>query len=395
MLAARARDNTQMAQAQTEFDVVIVGAGPAGAAAGIELRRAGRSVLALDRARFPRPKTCGDALSNRAVRIVVDLGAGARLDAAPHTLVTGSAACFSDGTRIERSYATPGMIVGRTDLDDALRRTLEETGAVVREGVAAKSLLVEGGVVRGVECEGGVTFRARCVIAADGYGSIARERLGARERRGRALAISSTAYFEGVAPLGRAGFAEHWLDPDLPCGYGWIFPPVAGVSNVGVYLRADAYEARGERLSRLLERFLERQAARFSGARRLGPVRTWSLPLAGALRRWGGAGLLAVGDAASAIDPLTGEGIWQALHTGRLAGRAAAAALRDGEVTDATARRYSLACARTIDAPSRVRALIQDALRVVVDRGLHRVAPVRGLLDWGFGSGASELTKSV
>ena len=103
-------------------DVLIVGAGPAGAAAGVVLARAGLRVLAVDRATFPRPKTCGDALSNAALALIAELGAGPELGAAPHAVVHAGAAILPDGARIRRSYgAHPGRIVGRLDLDDLLR----------------------------------------------------------------------------------------------------------------------------------------------------------------------------------------------------------------------------------------------------------------------------------
>lgn len=376
-------------------DVLVIGAGPAGCAAGIELARAGLDVLVVDRARFPRPKTCGDALSNRAVRIVEELGAGDALAAAPHAAVHGSAAVFPDGTRIVRSYgARPGMIVGRLALDDLLRRALERAGATVVEGLNVRRLVATRGRVRGAEADG-ARIEARAVLAADGHGSVAWTSLGASAPRGRALAVSATAYYEGMAPLAEPGVGEHHFAVDLPCGYGWIFPPVERVANVGVYLRTDAYRAARVPLRELFERFVARHRDRFGGARRVGEVRVWSLPLGGLVRRVEAPGLLACGDAGRFVDPLTGEGIWQALHTGRLAGRIAAEALARGELDERAVGRFRRATALAIDAPSALRARIQDAVRLVVERGLWRSPPVHAALAWGFGHGSLELTKDV
>lgn len=376
-------------------DVLVIGAGPAGCAAGIELARAGIDALVVDRARFPRPKTCGDALSNRAVRIVEELGAGEALAAAPHTAVRGSAAVFPDGTRVVRDYgARPGMIVGRLALDELLRRAVERVGATVMEGVNVRKLLVADGRVHGAEADA-VRIEARAVLAADGHGSVAWTSLGGSAPRGRSLAVSATAYYEGMAPLAEPGVSEHHFAAELPCGYGWIFPPVQGVANVGVYLRSDAYRAAGVSLGELFERFVARHRRQFDGAERVSSVRVWSLPLAGFAKRVEAPGLLACGDAGRFIDPLAGEGIWQALHTGRLAGRTVAEALARGELDARAARRFRRATALTIDAPSELRARIQDGMRLIVERGLWRSPSVHAALGWGFGRGSLELTKDV
>ena len=224
-------------------DVLVIGAGPSGCAAGVVLARAGLRVRVIDRASFPRPKVCGDALSNRAIAIIGALGAGDALAAAPHADVLGALALLPDGSSIPRDYgAARGMIVGRLDLDALLVRALVAAGAELREGVAADDLVVEGGAVVGARV-GATVMRARAVLAADGPGSVATRALGVAKPRGRGLAISATAYYEGVTGALREGWSEHWFDPSLPYGYGWIFPAVEGVANVGVYLRRDGYDA--------------------------------------------------------------------------------------------------------------------------------------------------------
>lgn len=126
-------------------------------------------------------------------------------------------------------------------------------------------------------------------------------------------------------------------------------------------------------------------------------MRTWALPLA--LRPWplgGGPGVLVCGDAGHAIDPLSGEGIWQALKTGALAGEAVAAALAARGALDAAAvRRYRLACARAVHGPSLVKAGIQEAMRLLVARGWDRSPAVQRALRWGYGSGRGEFSKAV
>lgn len=376
-------------------DVVVVGAGPSGCAAAITLARLGFAVRLMDRARFPRDKVCGDALSNKAIAVIRALGGGAAIDATAHAEVRGALAIFPDGTSIRRDYNdAPGRIIPRLSLDAALVDAARRADVEVVEGVNVKDLVLVGGAVRGVVSAGGVT-RARAVIAADGPGSLAWRASGAASLRGRALAISATAYFEGVGPGPAEGYSEHCFDRSLPDGYGWIFPAVEGVQNVGVYLRMDGYRRSGESLRALFEAFLARNPRRFARATRIGPVRSWQLPLSNPRGLALPPGLLAVGDAGRHVDPLTGEGIWQALHSGVAAGETLAARLRRGEPTAADARALRARLVREVDGPALARGVIQDGVRWLVETGAYRSALARAALRWGYGSSALEVSKRV
>jgi geranylgeranyl reductase family protein len=375
-------------------DVLIVGAGPAGAAAGTFLAAAGLDVACVDRARFPRDKTCGDAVSNAARTIAAEMGAD--LTQIPHARVDAAAAVLPDGHRIVRHYGDqPGLIVPRRGLDDLLRQRMQAAGVALHEGVAVRSLLRDGDTILGAEGPE-LRWHARVVIAADGPGSVAWTALGRGYPRGVHLGVSATVYLRGAAPQD-PGCSEHYFERDLPCGYGWLFPPVDGLANVGVYQRSDRYHARGARLRDLLADFLARHPERFAGAEQVGPVRSWALPLA--MHAWplGGApGLLVAGDAGNFIDPLSGEGIWQALRTGQLAAEHTRHALAAGGRVDAPAvRRYRLACARAVAWPSLLKAGIQEGMRLIVGLRLDRRPAIRGLLQWGYGSGQAEFSKAV
>jgi len=379
-------------------DVLIVGAGPAGAAAGTFLARAGLDVACVDRARFPRDKTCGDAVSSAGLEIVAAMGA--ELADLPHAPVLAAAALLPDGDRIVRHYGDrPGAIVPRRALDDLLRQRMQAAGVALHQGLAVRALTREHGAFVGAEGPD-LRWRARLVLAADGPGSVAWAALGRPYPRGAQLGVAATVYLRDAAPA-QPGVGEHFFERDLPCGYGWLFPPVDGLANVGVYQRADRYHAhagnKSGHLRALLAEFLARHPERFAGATPAGPVRSWALPLS--LQAWplgGAAGLLVCGDAGNFVDPLSGEGIWQALRSGQLAAEHAGAALLAGRPVDAgVVRRYRLACARAITWPSLVRAGIQEGMRVLIDHQLERRPPIRRLLQWGYGSGRSELSRAV
>jgi menaquinone-9 beta-reductase len=382
-----------------ESDILIVGAGPAGCAAGIEAARAGANVCVVDRAEFPRPKTCGDAVSNDAARLVAELGVD--LESIATATVRGAAAIFPDGNRVSRSYgAQPGFIAPRLDLDNALRLGLEASGAELRQGVNIRQLVkTPEGRVSGAE---GDQFKwsAKLVIAADGPGSVAWTALRATKTPRLGMGLAVTEYYEGLLPAVEPDHSEHYFEAEIPNGYGWIFPAVDGVANVGVYQRKDRYAGGRGQLGKMLDEFIARHPERFDGAKRIGKRRSWALPLATYRRPLAGNGVLACGDAGRLIDPLTGEGIYQALHSGRLAGQSAVAALsgegeNEPEAEAAAMRRYRRRCAREITWPSASRVIVQEAMRWIVALRLYRSRIVRAILRWGYAGGVSEVTKSV
>lgn len=390
-----------MAIVTTRCDVLVIGAGPAGCAAAIAAARAGARVRVLDRARFPRDKTCGDAVSNRGAAIVDDcVGRSAALRSIPHAVVRGAVAIFPDGRRIGRDFGEdPGYIVPRLQLDDLLRRALDASGATLDQARPVQRLIARDDRIVGAVA-GDEQIEADAVIAADGPGSVAWAALGLPYRRGRALAIAITGYYEDVTwgdttSAGTGGVTEHYFEPDLEAGYGWIFPDVEGRANVGVYQRSDRFQAHGRTLPQLLATFVQRHPERLGAARRIGRTRSWALPLAVRVRPPGAPGLLVCGDAGYFVDPLSGEGIWQALHTGHLAGITAATALGRGGLVAATVRRYRHRCARDVGLPSLVRLGIQEAITQVVERRLYERPWVDALLRRGYGSDRLEVSKRV
>lgn len=371
-------------------EVLVVGCGPAGAAAAATLARARVECVVLDRAAFPRDKTCGDALSNDGVEILAQLGAAAEVLDGPHAKVRRARALLPDLSVVARDYDPPGIIVPRRSLDDALRRAAEAAGARVIQGQLVRELVVEDGRVvgaRGPELD----WRADLVISADGHGSLARAVLGHPKPAQRYLAVARTAYCEGLRYDAGPETADHYFEHDLPCGYAWVFPSVEGRANVGVYQRGDRFSKGAGALDSSLDRFIARHPERFADARQVGARRSWPLPLAPAPWQLSAPGLLAVGDAANLIDPLSGEGIWQALRSGQLA-----AQLRVEHGRDAgpeLGRAYERACEAQINHASRKRARIQEAMALLVASRLYRLAPVRWALSWGYGRQSLEATK--
>jgi len=322
-------------------DVVVVGAGPAGSAAAITLARAGREVVLVDKARFPRDKCCGDGLTTGALRRLQ--GLGLQPDAVPSWTQVDDVWISSPAGRVvelalPRGRGTYAAVARRTHLDAALVGLAREAGATVLEGhrmVGAR--LAPSGPGSGrtgsreilVELDGVGEVAARYAVAADGMWSPLRKAMGAAQPGYLGEWHAFRQYFNGVGPAASAGLWV-WFEPDLLPGYAWSFPLGDNRANVGFGIRrapGTATGDMGERWADLLSRPHIREVIGES-AQPEAAHRAWPIParIATSPLTAGGGRALFVGDAARATDPMTGEGIAQALETGELAARAILAA---------------------------------------------------------------------
>jgi menaquinone-9 beta-reductase len=311
-------------------DVLVVGAGPAGTAAAITLAAAGRAVTLVDKARFPRDKCCGDGLTTLALRELETLGfdPGAVTDWQP---VEGAVLRSPSGRRVAISLpagrGTFAAVVPRLQLDAALVELAVKAGVRVIEGCGFDGELVErdGDVAVGIA--GRETIAARFVIAADGMWSPVRRAAGLTPPGYLGEWHAFRQYATGVT--GSAGEHLHvWFEPELLPGYAWSFPLPGGRANIGFGVTRD-----GKRRIRdmkqqwvdLLDRPHVRQAL---GADATLDDRHTAWPIPARIDRapLTMGRVMLTGDAAMASDVMTGEGIGQALLTGRLATEAILAA---------------------------------------------------------------------
>jgi geranylgeranyl reductase family protein len=289
------------------FDAIVVGAGPAGSTAAFRLSRAGARVLLLDRERFPRDKPCGGGLTYRAVRHLP-----VPVDAVVEDVVERVELGFRYGKRFERRSDGPLVLMTqRRRLDAHLAEQAAAAGADFRDGVRATELELEdgGAIVRFA----GSAASAQVVIGADGANGLTARSLGLLETRRHGVAL------EGNVPYGsdEARFRGRALLDlgTVPGGYAWAFPKADHV-NVGV----GGWEAEGPMLREHLERACAGYGLRREGLRDL---RGFRLPMRRAGERPVRGRALAVGDAAGLVDPFSGDGIYEALLSARLAAEAA------------------------------------------------------------------------
>lgn len=345
-----------MSEASRISDVIVVGAGPAGSIAAVILARAGVRVTLFDRARFPRDKICGDAVGLDAVRVLRRLDLLGPIHAAgavpiSETLVT------SPGGKAARFVAPPapsvkrGFILPRMILDGVLVEAAVKSGANLVEGFKVRGPILENGQVVGIEgtTESGqaASCRAPVVIAADGAHSVLARALGLRRAHPRGRAFAVRAYYEGVQGLG-SSLELHYVKEILPA-YGWIFPTGPSSANVGIGVWGGERESK--ELRPLLDEFVTRNPfarERLAGAKEVSPLRGWPLDLGNNAGRCSLAGLLVIGDAASFVDPITGEGIGTALVSSELAASTALRALERGDFSEGMFHGYDRAWRRKL-----------------------------------------------
>jgi geranylgeranyl reductase family protein len=324
------------------YDVLVVGAGPAGASAAFWLANAGRRVLVVDKKQFPREKTCGDGLTPRAVRELHDMGLRDRL--ADFQRYEGLRAVAHDITLELRwpdhlRFPSHGYVVRRRDLDQMVIDQAAKAGADVWMASEAVGPVTDDGVVRGalVRRDGTTTERveARYLVVADGANSRFGRALGTARRRSYPLGMAIRGYF--TSPYHDEPWIESHLDlrdregNHLP-GYGWVFPVGDGTVNVGVGLLSTFQGWKSVNTSHLMDAFVATAPERWDirPETSCGPPTGGKLPTGGSVVPAAGPTWLVVGDAAGSINPFNGEGIAYAYETGRMAASAVDAALAGG-----------------------------------------------------------------
>lgn len=334
------------------FDVIIAGAGPGGSTAAIFMQRAGLNVLLIDQATFPRDKICGDAISGKSMTVLKRLGLAETI---AHAESVGSwGVTFSGPSGNEAPIAftkemnkpiAPGYVICREMYDNILFQTALEAGATAWQNTSVTGLLKDGEQVVGITTRQGDDVRevrAPLVIGADGAYSVVAKHLGFTQLDEAHYCGGLRAYYQGVTGFNEHNFIElHFVDEAIP-GYFWIFPMANGGANVGIGMLSAHIKKKNVKLKDLLNDMVNhpRFKERFKNAQRIGTVKGWGLPLGSKPRSMAGNGWLLVGDAASLIDPFTGEGIGNAMMSAEIAATWAKMAKEQGNFSAAFFQGY-------------------------------------------------------
>ena len=353
-------------------DVVVVGAGPAGAATAILLAEHGLDVVVLDRGSLPRPKICGEYLSPEAGRVLDRLGVLKAVDAAGAAAIHGMRITAPDGTVVTGHYRDVGpwrpyrhhaMGVARETLDGALVERVRALPLDLREHARVIDLIVERDVVTGVRFTDRDArvhdLHARLVVGADGRASVVAERLGCRRPHAlRRMAL--VTYVSGVEQCRDLG--EIFVDPP---DYAILNPIAPDRVNLGLVVPLAHASRWSDRLDDFMAarvRQLPHLARRLAGATRVAPIRALG-PLAHRVDPPSQGGVLLVGDAGGFYDPFTGEGVFSALRSAELAVTTMVRALRSGDVSARALAGYERARREVFNGKERVTQILQFLIR--------------------------------
>jgi geranylgeranyl reductase family protein len=285
------------------FDAVIVGAGPAGSTAAYRLADAGRRVLLVDRARFPRDKPCGGGLTMRAVRLLPF-----SVDPVVEDVVDRIEVRLGYGKHFERTGRAPlCLMTQRLRLDHFLVQQASAAGAEVREGVRVGAVEEREDAVRLVV--DGEDVEGRTLLVADGANGTTARELGLPGSVVHGVALEGNVAYAAAPRTRYAGrmVIEFGI---VPGGYGWVFPKGDHV-NVGV----GGWGGEGPRLRAHLRRLCEEH--------RIDPASVEStrghrLPMRRPEHRIARGRVALVGDAAGLVDPFSGDGMYEAFYSSRL-----------------------------------------------------------------------------
>jgi geranylgeranyl reductase family protein len=285
------------------YEAIVVGAGPAGSTCAYRLASAGASVLLLDRARFPRDKPCGGGVTGRAARLLP-------FSIAPvvEDTVTSVRMRLRYGGWFERGGAEPLVLMTqRLRLDAFLVERAVAAGAELREG--AKVTAAEAGPDGATVTVDDEVLAAETLIGADGVNGVCAKSLGLGGNQAVGVAL------EGNVPYARLGDSYRGravLELGIvPGGYGWVFPK-GDHANIGI----GGWEREGPRLRASLG---ELCAAHGVEAEELEGVRGYRLPLRSPRSHLARGRAAVIGDAAGLVDPVSGDGMFEAFLSAKLA----------------------------------------------------------------------------
>jgi len=333
------------------YDCIVVGGGPGGATAASFLAKKGKKVLLLEKERMPRDKTCGDGISGKSVAILHELGVLDGIERADHGETRGLTFSGTNGKALTIKFKEDDRrlskcyVLRRLVYDRLLWQTAKDAGADAIESAMVTGVVRENGRIAGVKAKmadgADAEFRGRMIIGADGAASVIAREIRGMEVDPKHTCLACRAYYSGVS--GMNGTIEiHFVKSIMP-GYFWIFPLENGLANVGVGMLMSDVKKHDVNLQYEMENIISKNplfSQRIEGAARLSPISAWSLPLGSKKRKIHDNNVLLVGDAAGLVDPFSGEGIGNAMLSGKMAADCVAAALEANDTGADFLERY-------------------------------------------------------
>jgi len=332
-----------------DFDIAIVGAGPAGTAACLALEGSGLSIALIDKDGFPRDKICGDALSPDVVSQLnkLPLDTGPLFDQMQEKIWCRAVRFVAPNFKHVDLQLTKNSITGyvskRWDFDHYMfEQAVKSSNVKAITGQKVNDVSVHASHAE-VQLEDGTKIKAAMVLGGDGANSVVKRKLQGEEIDRNHHCAGLRVYYENVHGFSDDNAVELHFYKDLLPGYFWVFPLPGNHANVGLGMHSAHIAKRKPNLKKMLAEIIEQHpnvAPRFKDAKPLETVKGFGLPLGSKKRKISGERYLLLGDAASLINPLSGEGIGNAIRSGRVAAEYLVEAFKANSFTASANRAY-------------------------------------------------------
>ena len=339
------------------FDVIIVGGGPAGATCALQLRNSGLRVLLIDKATFPRDKICGDAVVGRSIKTLRKCcpEMSEMLDQlSPKTRITKTRLSIFQHKPFEINWVNEAYCCTRYEFDNMLINAVKQFAPNVSilenfnvdyiENMEERHPATDG-------TEGGLTignsktnqyFNTPIIVGCDGAQSVVSKKLTDTKLSHHDHAAAVRTYYKNVKGL-EGNTTEVYLMKGFLPGYLWIFPISEGFANVGFGMLSEAVSAQKFNLRTALLDYIKQSpslSARFADSEQVGKIEGFGLPLGSRRIQMSGSHFLLAGDAASLIDPSSGDGISNAIVSGKLAGETILEAYKNKDFSASFLQKY-------------------------------------------------------
>lgn len=332
---------------RTDYDVIVIGAGPAGSASSYYTSKAGFSTLLIDKALFPRMKVCSGGLSPKALERLAEMGVLEEIEHKKFQKIMGVKIVSPNGIEIEglipsiEGYRNYGFVVPRFNLDEILRKHAIKVGTDF-ESIKVSELDFDGGYCRGILTSDRTRVSARAVVLATGAASelVTKENKSLESEGDKHY--TTEMWYDRIEKL--TDKIEIYYHEKLVPGYFWIFPESNKTANVGLGLWGKSKSAR---IDEILDDF-PNVKKRFRFAKPISQEHKWIIPynsIQNSKERFLG-NLLVAGDALGLANPFTGEGIYYALESGKLAAESIIAKLNEDSDNGSISEDYYTACLR-------------------------------------------------
>ncbi|MES2704571.1 MAG: geranylgeranyl reductase family protein [Bacteroidota bacterium] len=307
---------------EEQYDILIVGAGPAGCACALALKDSGLRVAIVDKTTFPRDKVCGDAIPGRAIKTLrkIDKAFANEFEQFDHKCETRYTTLFYKQKQLTFKWVQPAYTCARVSFDNFLFELVRKhTSTAILTNTAPGSIAVaEDGIA--VHTSERI-LKAQLIVGADGAHSAVAKQLAPRALDRKHHAGSVRAYYSDIAGLS-ADTTEIYFEQRFLPSYLWVFPLPGGRANVGFGMLSSEIAKRRVNIKTAFYDFIAQMPElneKFKAAEQVSSLDGFGLPLGSNIGTLSGERFMLCGDAASLIDPISGDGIGNAMLSGRLA----------------------------------------------------------------------------